>query len=118
PSNRREDLFEADAGVFEDFFGFLAGLGDSGDVEGFELDVVIAPGDGGGDFGVEAAGVVILDRDDSPAGAGGEVEDSVGFQRKGIGVDDGGFFALFGELVGGLEAFVDHVAGGNEDEVF
>jgi hypothetical protein len=60
-------------------------------VEVFEGDVVAAGGDGGGDFGVEAAGVVVLDGEDLAVGAGGDVEDGVGVQGEGVGVDDGDF---------------------------
>jgi hypothetical protein len=49
---RREDGFEAYAGVVEDFAGFAAGFGEVGDVEALKLDFVAAGCDGGGDFGV------------------------------------------------------------------
>src|SRR5688572_32419860 len=101
---RLDDVFPGQAEVFEDVGGFAAALGDFGDVEGFEGDFVAAGGDGGGDFGVEAAGVVVFDGDEAPAAAGGELEDAVDLEGEGVGVDDGGLAAALRQLVGGLQA--------------
>src|SRR4051812_35228462 len=73
--NRGGDGFCAQAQVIQYILGLAAALGDLFDVKALDLDAGAFDRDGRGDFGFQAAGVVVFDGDDRAAVALGDIED-------------------------------------------